>query len=112
MIDLTNIFLIVLLIIDFIMIMVFVFFYVRFKKVFDLPWEEIKESIEKAQELVKKLEELQGKRKAGISKSSEGNIKERVHKLAREGKSPREIAKKLGLSEAEVELILSKKLCR
>jgi len=104
--DLTVIFLVVLTLIDFIMILFFLIFYVRFKKVFDLPWEDIKVSVEKAEELVKKLESMQALGKRGSRAQS---IKEEVKRLYREGKTIREISKVLGLSEAEVELILSKK---
>ena len=98
-------FLILLLIIDIIMIGVFVFFYIRFKKVFELPWEDIKESIEKAQELVEELKKL----RALPDKGSEKDLKKEIHLLAQQGYSFKEIAKKLGVSEAEVELVLSSK---
>jgi len=98
-------FLILLLIIDIIMIGVFVFFYIRFKKVFELPWEDIKESIEKAQELVEELKKL----RAIPDKGSERDLKKEIHLLAQQGYSFKEIAKKLGVSEAEVELVLSSK---
>ena len=58
-------------------------------------------------ELVKKLERLEKERlKSGREKT---NIKEEVFKLFKKGFSQREIAKHLGLSEAEVEVILSAK---
>jgi DNA-directed RNA polymerase specialized sigma24 family protein len=98
-------FLILLLIIDIIMIGAFVFFYIRFKKVFELPWEDIKESIEKAQELVEELKKL----RAIPDKGSERDLKKEIHLLAQQGYSFKEIAKKLGVSEAEVELVLSSK---
>ncbi|PMP65324.1 MAG: hypothetical protein C0190_06850 [Thermodesulfobacterium geofontis] len=100
-----QIFLILLLIIDIIMIGVFVFFYMRFKKVFELPWEDIKESIERAQELVNELKKL----KAISEKGPERDLKKEIHLLAQQGYSFKEIAKKLGVSEAEVELVLASK---
>jgi predicted transcriptional regulator len=98
--------LILLLIIDIIMIGAFVFFYIKFKKVFELPWEDIKESIEKAQELVEELKKLRAFPDKG---SAERDLKKEIHLLAQQGYSFKEIAKKLGVSEAEVELVLSSK---
>ncbi len=105
--DLITIFLIVLVLLDFLMLLFFAFFYVKFRKVLKLPWDEIKESIEKAEALVKKLEEIEKGKKHGTSKTT--SIKEEVIRLYREGKPVREISKLLGLSEAEVELIIKRK---
>lgn len=98
-----EVFLIVLLVIDILMIGVFVFFYVKFKKVLELPWEEIRESIERAQELVSRLEKL----KNSSETKTKIDIKSEIKMLAREGFSSKEIAKKLGISQAEVELVLA-----
>jgi len=96
-------FLIILLITDLVMIGVLVFFYIKFKKVLELPWEDIKESIERAHELVSKLEKL----KPSLETPPKTDIKKEIKKLAMEGLSFKEIAKKLGISQAEVELILT-----
>ncbi|WP_038055146.1 DUF6115 domain-containing protein [Thermodesulfobacterium hydrogeniphilum] len=103
----TDFFLIILLIIDFLMIGVFIIFYIRFKKVLKLPWEEIKESIEKAYELVNILEQI--KKTNSNVPSKNADLKEKVYKLFQNGYSSKEIAKKLKISEAEVELILASK---
>ncbi|MCU4138285.1 MAG: hypothetical protein MW689_000074 [Thermodesulfobacteria bacterium] len=100
-----EIFLIILLIIDIIMIGIFIFFYIKFKKIFELPWEDIKESIKRAQELVNKLEKL----RVASEINSKIELKKEIYSLAKKGYTPKEIAKKLKLSEAEVELILASK---
>ncbi|WP_022855117.1 response regulator transcription factor [Thermodesulfobacterium thermophilum] len=111
--DLTITFLIILVMVDLLMIAGFVFFYLKFKKVFDLPWEEIKESIERAQELVKKLEKLQKASKPlAEGRSKDRSVKDQVFYLSERGLSPKEIAKQLKISEAEVEVILSSKKLR
>lgn len=97
--------LIILLIIDFLILIIFVFIYSKFKKFMELPWEEIKESVERAQELVKKLEELQ-QNKEYTNKKEIINL---VYQLNNQGYSIREIARRLRISEAEVEIILSSK---
>ncbi|RKX59726.1 MAG: hypothetical protein DRP29_04020 [Thermodesulfobacteriota bacterium] len=97
--------LIILLIIDFLILIIFVFIYSKFKKFMELPWEEIRESVERAQELVKKLEELQ-QNKEYTDKKEIINL---VYQLNNQGYSIREIARKLRISEAEVEIILSSK---
>ncbi len=97
--------LIILLIIDFLILTIFVFIYSKFKKFMELPWEEIKESVERAQKLVKKLEELQ-QNKEYTDKKEIINL---VYQLNNQGYSIREIARKLRISEAEVEIILSSK---
>ena len=97
--------LIILLIIDFLILTIFVFIYSKFKKFMELPWEEIRESVERAQELVKKLEELQ-QNKEYTDKKEIINL---VYQLNNQGYSIREIARKLRISEAEVEIILSSK---
>lgn len=97
--------LIILLIIDFLILIIFVFIYSKFKKFMELPWEEIKESVERAQKLVKKLEELQ-QNKEYTDKKEIINL---VYQLNNQGYSIREIARKLRISEAEVEIILSSK---
>ncbi len=108
--NITYIFLMVLLVIDLLMIFFFLVFYIRFKKILELPWEEIRESIEKAYEMVKVLERI----KTGDIKKFSGttDLKEKIYELFKDGYSIKEIAKKLKVSEAEVELILSSKKMR
>ena len=96
-------FLILLLIIDIIMIGIFFFFYIRLKKFLELPWEEVRESIEKAKELVERLEKLKS------ASETKMDLKREIRLLAKKGLTPKEIAKKLELSEAEVELVLASK---
>ncbi|MDF2953986.1 MAG: hypothetical protein OD816_001231 [Thermodesulfobacterium sp.] len=96
-------FLILLLIIDIIMIGIFFFFYIRLKKFLELPWEEVRESIEKAKELVERLEKLKP------ASETKMDLKREIRLLAKKGLTPKEIAKKLELSEAEVELVLASK---
>ncbi len=96
-------FLILLLIIDVVMIGIFFFFYVRLKKFLELPWEEVRESIERAKELVERLEKLKP------ASETKMDLKREIRLLAKKGLTPKEIAKKLELSEAEVELVLASK---
>lgn len=104
------VFLIFLILIDVLMIVGFIFLYFRFKKVFELPWEDINESIEKAQQLVKRLEELRERQEVSVPTKP---IREQILGLANKGYNSKEIAKMLKLSEAEVEVVLiSKKLDR
>ncbi len=98
-------FLIVLLIIDILMIIIFIYFYIKLKKVLELPWREIKESVERAQELVSRLEKL----KSASEKTTKADIKKEIKMLAGQGLTSKEIAKKLGISQAEVELVLASK---
>ncbi len=95
-----DLLLILLFIIDIILIVIFLFFYFRFKKVLELPWDEIKESIERAQELVIRLEKLQ---------KEKSELKKQIYMLAEDGLSAKEIARRLHLPTAEVEIILASK---
>lgn len=101
-------FLIIFLVLDIIIILILIGFYFKFKKVYELPWEEIKESIEKAQELVSKLKEIE-KEKKFLERGEKTDLKERVFFLAKQGLTSKDIAKKLKITEAEVELILASK---
>ena len=87
------------------MIGIFISFYIKFRKIFELPWEDIKESIKRAQELVNKLEKL----RTASEIESKIELKKEIYSLAKEGYTPKEIAKRLKLSEAEVELVLASK---
>ncbi len=95
---------ILLVIFDFIILILLVFFYLRFKKFLSLPWEEIEESLERAQRLVERLKEVKGIEK-GVEKVIE-SPKEEVLYFYQKGLSVKEIAKKTGLTEGEIELIL------
>lgn len=98
-----KILLVILLVIDLIIIGIFFFFYIRLKKFLELPWEDIKESIERAQKLVEKLEKLKPMTETKI------DLKKEINLLAKKGLTSKEIAKKLEISEAEVELVLASK---
>ncbi|MEN3038901.1 MAG: hypothetical protein ABDI07_07095 [Candidatus Kryptonium sp.] len=105
---LKDILIYLLLILDFIILGFIVILYVKFKKVIALPWEDIEESIERAHNLVKKIQEL---REINMRESAsvDDHLNDQVYTLAKRGLSPREIAKRLGLSEGEVEILLRKK---
>lgn len=106
--DFITLFLILLIAIDILMIILFGSLYIKFKKIIELPWEEIKDSVSKAEELVKRLELLE-KGKSVATSGKEINLKQEVKELYNKGLKPSQIAKRLGLSEAEVELILKKR---
>ncbi len=101
-------FLIIFLILDIIIIITLIVFYFKFKKIYELPWEEIKESIERAQELVKKLREIE-KEKKTYETQLKTEVREKVLLLANQGYTSRDIARRLKITEAEVELILASK---
>jgi len=97
----------ILLFIDFIIILFIFLLYIKIQKILNLPWNEIGERIDRAKELVEKLEKLTIK-KAGLEKNVDNkNLKERVIELYNKGLNIKEIAKKLNLTEGEVELIIS-----
>lgn len=94
---------------DIVIIILLFFLYLKVKKFLNLPWEEIEESLKRAQALVEKLKELKEVKEVTDIKST--NPKEEVIYLYKKGLTIKEIVKKTGLSEGEVELILkSKKL--
>ncbi len=98
-----------LLVFDLLIILLLIFLYLKVKRFLSLPWEDIEESITKAQALVEKLKEL--KEVKGTFEHITTDPKEEVVLLYKKGLKLKEIAKKTGLSEGEVELILkSKKL--
>lgn len=92
---------------DIIIILLLVFLYLKVKRFLNLPWEEIEESIKRAQALVEKLKELKDVKEGSENKPL--HPKEEVILLYKKGLSIKEIAKKTGLSEGEVELILKSK---
>jgi len=91
---------------DLLIIILLVLFYLKIQRFLKLPWEEIEESILKAQELVKNLKELQRQTDKTPQRSS---TEEKILELYREGVNIKEIAKRLQLSVGEVELFLKKK---
>lgn len=94
---------------DFIILIFLIFLYFRFKKLINFPWEELEASIERAQELVEKLREIKRGSHKGELSSKEQNHLIQVVDLYKKGFNPKEIAKNLGLSTGEVEIILKKK---
>ena len=93
-------------VLDFFMIFIFLVLYFRLKKFLNLPWDEILEGIDKARKLVSQLEKLkEGQEKRGTGESKK--VKDMVLELYRKGTGVKEIARRLNLSEGEVELIIA-----
>jgi len=101
-----NVIILVLLLLDLILIGLIFWFYLKIKKFLEFPWDEVKESILKAEELVRTLEKLG---KPSQDSQSSALPLEEVLALFKQGFSPRQIAKKLGISQGEVELLLKSK---
>lgn len=98
-----------LLVFDVIIVILLILLYLKIKRFLNLPWEEIEESLRRAQGLVEKLRELKDLKEPSDLKIS--NPKEEIVELYQRGLKIKEIAKRTGMSEGEVELILkSKKL--
>jgi hypothetical protein len=95
-----------LLALDLVLIGLIFWFYLKIKRFLELPWDEVKESILRAEELVRTLERL-GNPTQGPQSSSLPT--EEAIALFKQGYSPRQIAKKLGISQGEVELLLKSK---
>lgn len=102
-----NILILILILCDIAILVILVGFYMKFKKLLNLPIEEIEEALERAHQLVEKLKEL--KKIDTQAKSTLKNPKEEVFQLYQKGLKIREIAKQTGLSEGEVELLLKTK---
>lgn len=98
-----------LVILDIVIIIILIYLYLKFKKVLTFPWEDFERSLERAQSLVEKLRELRATEDRVKGKEQGVSIEERVLESFREGLSVKEIAKRLGLSAGEVEIILKKK---
>lgn len=94
---------------DLLILVFLVLLYYRFKKLLNFPWEELEASIERAQELVEKLREIKREGPKGEISSKEQNHLLQVVDLYKKGLNPKEIAKNLGLSTGEVEIILKRK---
>jgi len=101
-----DLFLYGLILFDLLIIIILVLFYLKIQKFLKLPWEEIEESILRAEELVKNLKELQRQADKTLQRSS---TEEKILELHKEGVNIKEIAKRLQLSVGEVELFLKKK---
>jgi len=95
-----------LLALDLVLIGLIFWFYLKIKRFLELPWDEVKESILRAEELVRTLERL-GNPTQGPQSSSLPT--EEAIALFKQGYSPRQIAKKFGISQGEVELLLKSK---
>jgi hypothetical protein len=95
-----------LLALDLVLIALIFWFYLKIKRFLELPWDEIKESILRAEELVRTLERL-GNSTQGPQSSALPT--EEAIALFKKGFSPKEIARKLGISQGEVELLLKSK---
>ncbi len=81
-------------------------FYFKIRRFLELPWDEVKESILRAEELVRTLERLADPYPRPQSSTPPT---EEVIALFKQGFTPRQIAKKLGISQGEVELLLKSK---
>lgn len=101
-----EILVVLLLLFDAAILVFLIFLYLKFKKLLNLPLEELEESIERAHQLVHKLREL---KKVDESSSLPSNPKEEVFRLYQRGLKIKEIAKQTGLTEGEVELLLKTK---
>ncbi|MCS7199020.1 MAG: hypothetical protein N2327_06735 [Caldimicrobium sp.] len=105
-----NLILYLLIILDLIILVFLLVLYFKFKRVLTLPWEDIESSLEKAQSLVAKLQELKSQsQRIGDTDKQAYNVKEEVILLYNKGLGIKEIAKRLGLSEGEVEIILKRR---
>lgn len=98
---------VVLLILDVLILVFLLFLYLRFKKFLNLPWETIEESLDKAQKLVLRLQEFEERKRD--SKEEKFDLREEVLFLHQKGLKVKEISKKTGLSEGEIELIIKSK---
>ncbi|MFN4131503.1 MAG: DUF6115 domain-containing protein [Caldimicrobium sp.] len=99
---------VLLLLFDVVILVFLIFLYVKFKKLLNLPIDELEESLERAHQLVNKLKEIKKKEETS-SPVTFSNPKEEVFKLYQRGLKIKEIAKQTGLTEGEVELLLKTK---
>ncbi|MCS7150217.1 MAG: hypothetical protein N2Z40_05225 [Caldimicrobium sp.] len=103
-----DLFLYALLILDLIILGFLITLYLKFRKIVSFPWEDIEASLERAQVLVTKLQELRSST-VNESHSTEDIMRDQVYALHKNGMGPKEIAKRLGISEGEVEILLKRK---
>lgn len=96
----------ILLALDLVLIGLIFWLYLKIKRFLELPWDEVKESILRAEELVRTLERLGN---PSQSAQSLALPTEEAIALFKKGFSPKEIARKLGISQGEVELLLKSK---
>ncbi|MFN3567910.1 MAG: hypothetical protein ACK4UR_03260 [Caldimicrobium sp.] len=93
---------------DLLILVLLVFLYFKFKKLLNIPFEELEESLVRAHELVERLKELK-KGEGKVVGNSVFDPKEEVYQLYKKGFKIKEIAKKTGLTEGEIELLLKTK---
>jgi len=93
--------------IDFVIIFFIFLLYIKIQKVLNLPWDEIVERIDRTKALVETLEKLATKKSILERDVDNKKLKETVIELYNKGLNTKEIAKKLNLTQGEVELIIS-----
>ncbi|MFN3505282.1 MAG: hypothetical protein ACK4Y7_03625 [Caldimicrobium sp.] len=96
---------------DLLILVLLIFLYFKFKKLLNIPLEELEESLDRAHQLVEKLKEIK-KGESKVVGEAVFDPKEEVYQLYKKGLKIKEIAKKTGLTEGEIELLLKTKQLR